>query len=243
MHPAIYLPILVSSIVNMSVTPDYGAIALTAYDPVLSAAMTIDYGLIVATAPSPEANGTLELGVTDMVATALDPISTGGGDSIIVPDYGTIILTALDPIGTAPSTLFLPVAGIALTAKSPIVDYAFVTSSNDPATAYRAPPIQSTSGAEHRRQLAQSSTRMLQGKLNATGTVTLLANVPLTPLRDARLSPESFVRFDPLTAHANTEQTNGTMIVLEANRQEGQWLITHANNAQTDRKFRFVVLA
>jgi hypothetical protein len=84
---------------------------------------------------------------------------------------------------------------------------------------------------------------MLQGKLNATGTVTLLASVPLTPLRDARLAPDSFVRFDPLTANANAEQTNGTMIILEANRQEGQWLITHANNAQTDRKFRFVVLA
>jgi hypothetical protein len=78
---------------------------------------------------------------------------------------------------------------------------------------------------------------MLQGKLNATARITLNANVTKTFWRDGRLSPTSSVSFDPVTANASTEKAAGTLYVLEADRRNGQWVLTHANAASTDRTY------
>jgi hypothetical protein len=84
----------------------------------------------------------------------------------------------------------------------------------------------------------------MQGKANTTGTFSLVPNVEKTYLRDDRLAPESVITFDPMTANAVTELlVNGTMYVLEADRQARQWLITHANDAADDRTFRYTVFS
>ena len=78
---------------------------------------------------------------------------------------------------------------------------------------------------------------MRRGKLECTTTVTLTAGAASTTLTYANLSPQSVVTFDPMTANAAAELYGGTMYVLEADRGDGSWVITHANNAQVDRKF------
>lgn len=94
----------------------------------------------------------------------------------------------------------------------------------------------------HRRQLAESINNVQKGKLNNTGEVTLTANAATSTLTDPRLTVFSVVTFDPMTANAATELYGATMYCLTANRNNGTWTITHANNAQTDRQFRYTIL-
>lgn len=76
-----------------------------------------------------------------------------------------------------------------------------------------------------------------RGKFDCTTEITLTANQATSILSDQRLSPQSIVHFDPKTANAATELYGATMYVLTANRGDGSWTITHANNANADRTF------
>lgn len=91
--------------------------------------------------------------------------------------------------------------------------------------------------------MAAAVNRLNQGKMNIAQNVTLTESVAATVVTDSRLTPFSAVFFDPITANAAAEQAAGTMYTLAANRRKGQWTITHANNAQTDRTFNMVILA
>ena len=92
------------------------------------------------------------------------------------------------------------------------------------------------------RRLYDSIFRARQGKLDCIAELTLTAGVTTTVLNDIRLSNQSVVLFDPKTANAAAELAAGTMYVLTANRSTGSWVITHANNAQTDRTFQVSIL-
>lgn len=89
------------------------------------------------------------------------------------------------------------------------------------------------------RQIAQAVSRLAAGQSNATGSVTLTANAATTTVTDARMGAASVVLFDPTTANAATELAAGTMRV--STRAGGSFTITHANNAQTDRTFKFLI--
>ena len=84
----------------------------------------------------------------------------------------------------------------------------------------------------------------MRGKINALGerTFTLTANAATSTLTDERLTSDGVVFFDPLTANAAAELAAGTLYVLSANRNNGTWTVTHANNAQTDRDFRILMI-
>lgn len=97
-------------------------------------------------------------------------------------------------------------------------------------------------GTSDKRTSALAINQVLAGKLNATADVTLTASVATTVVRDPRIGVNSWLGFDPLTANAATEKAAGTMYVLSANRITGQATITHANNAQTDRSFKLLVI-
>jgi len=84
--------------------------------------------------------------------------------------------------------------------------------------------------------------RMNRGGISCTGEVTLTANAATTTLTDDRLAVGSVLVFDPMTANAATELYGGTMYILEANRNNKSWVITHANNAQTDRTFVYAII-
>jgi hypothetical protein len=99
-------------------------------------------------------------------------------------------------------------------------------------------------------QLAAASNRHNRGKMNfavdqsgdGTLTVTLTANVASTTVTDERLSYYSAVVFDPMTANAAAELAAGTLYVTQTNRGTGSWVLTHANNAQTDRTYRMAII-
>lgn len=76
-----------------------------------------------------------------------------------------------------------------------------------------------------------------KGKIECVAELTLTANAASTTFKDVRLSNQTVIAFDALTANAAAELAAGTMYVTTANRTQGQFVITHANNAQTDRSY------
>lgn len=74
-----------------------------------------------------------------------------------------------------------------------------------------------------------------------TGLVTLDANQASTTLTNHLIRFDSPVLLLPATANAAAELGNGTLYVSETGRVNGSVVITHANNAQADRAFRYWV--
>lgn len=236
--PSIDIPVLQPAFSPRLIVLSAFVMVLTAPDPAVTGATTLTTAEIIATAPDPEVNGTIALTSLTMRLTSPDPERVS--DNVLSVPTAEAVMTGPDPTLLSPSLIQVESFGINATAPDPTINYGYVTSEVGPE--FKAVPTASTQGDQHRRQIASVLNRTMQGKLACTGTFTLRASVPATYLRDARLSETSWVEFDPLTANATAEKTNGTMYVLEANRKEGQWLITHANNSQTDRKFRFSIL-
>jgi len=237
-NPFLYLPLLITD-APTAIAITLATLVMTAPDPSLPVSLAPPTAEMIATAPDPEVAGFLDLATLTVGMTAPEP-GLVSPDEIIVLDTGPIGVTAPDVRIEQPATILLNPAAANITAPDPAVDYGFVVSSTVPG--YSAAPSESTTPAEHGRQVANVINRLMQGKGNTTGTVTLVANVTKTYLRDDRLAPESVVSFDPMTANAATELlVNGTMYVLEPDRQARQWLITHANAASTDRTFRYTV--
>lgn len=81
---------------------------------------------------------------------------------------------------------------------------------------------------------------ILIGKLNVGGTVTLTANAGSTTLTDTRLGYQTAVILVPTTA--NAAAAIATTYISETSRVNGSVAITHANNAQTDKTFRYVLI-
>ena len=90
------------------------------------------------------------------------------------------------------------------------------------------------------RQTAQAVNLLIDGKLNAIGSVTLTASAASTAVTDYRAGPDSVIVFTPTTANAAAEQGGGTMY-LSARAKQG-FTLTHANNSQTDRTFLYIVI-
>lgn len=89
-------------------------------------------------------------------------------------------------------------------------------------------------------QVALVLRNLVDGKVNCLGDVTLAANQSTTTVNDPRAGPESWIWPMPKTANAATELGNGTLYI--SGQDNGAFTITHANNGQTDRTFRYVVL-
>lgn len=90
-------------------------------------------------------------------------------------------------------------------------------------------------------RLAEAFKGVLQGKLNVRKEITLTANAASTTITDPRASVFSYIGFMPLTANARDEYLkNGTMHVSQ--RNNGSYVVAHANNAQTDRTFVAMVI-
>lgn len=90
------------------------------------------------------------------------------------------------------------------------------------------------------REAARRINEVLQGRQNVALEATLTASVASTTIKDARLSEQSIVEFMPLTANAALEKAAGTLWVSA--QLAGECTVTHANNAQTDRTFRILIL-
>ena len=104
--------------------------------------------------------------------------------------------------------------------------------------AYDTVRIENENSQEHRRELAEAINLTLQGKLNAVDTVTLTASSATTTLTDSRIGPDSFIGFMPTTANAAAE----LVTLYVTGRIDGSATLNHANNAQADRTFGYLVI-
>lgn len=88
-------------------------------------------------------------------------------------------------------------------------------------------------------QIVRAIIQILQGRSNAVGTVTLRAN-QATTIVDKSVSPgalnvaeDSIIHLSPKTANAAVAKQTAYVSLTE----QGGFVITHANNAQTDKTF------
>ena len=86
-------------------------------------------------------------------------------------------------------------------------------------------------------KIARAIRELFEGRSNAVGSFTLAANAASTTVTAANCGSGCTVLVFPKTANAATEVGNGTMYIATVNN--GTFVVTHANNAQTDRTFRY----
>lgn len=82
--------------------------------------------------------------------------------------------------------------------------------------------------------------RLINGETNSLGDVTLTASAASTTVTDQRAGLNRIVLLMPKTA--NAAAALATTYIDPAAVGAGTFTISHANNAQTDRSFRYVIL-
>lgn len=82
--------------------------------------------------------------------------------------------------------------------------------------------------------------RLLIGRLNAFKDITLTANSATTTISDSRIGAMTALMFMPQTANAAAGLS--ALYVPQATMSKGQAVIQHANNAQTDRAYRVLII-
>ncbi len=92
---------------------------------------------------------------------------------------------------------------------------------------------------EHLRIIAGILNSVLDGRQNNVGTVTLTASVASTSVAERRCGTDSVITLMPTTGNAAAELGNGTLYIGTVTAES--FTITHANNAQTDRTFKYEV--
>lgn len=111
---------------------------------------------------------------------------------------------------------------------------------------YEGVPESMTDVKEWCFRTARIVNNIMRGRTNNVGAVTLSSGVTSTVVQLAKgeLSQDSAIIFDPLTAHAATELYGATMYVLTANRDvtNKRFTITHANTADNDKSFRYIIV-
>lgn len=90
---------------------------------------------------------------------------------------------------------------------------------------------------EWQRVTGEVVTLLLDGKDNATGTVTLTVSSATTTLSDPRIGAQTKVILVPTTANALADVPYQTF----PNTTEGQATLNHANNANADRTFGYLL--
>jgi hypothetical protein len=101
------------------------------------------------------------------------------------------------------------------------------------------PPITETD----LKRIVLAIQQVAAGRSNATGTVTLTANVAtttVTPTQTGSIAAGSTPILTAMTANAAAEVGAGT--IYASTVANGSFTLTHANNAQTDRIFRYAIL-
>jgi len=88
-------------------------------------------------------------------------------------------------------------------------------------------------------KIVRSVRELASGRSNATGIVTLAVSAVSTTVTDINCAAGSVVIPIPLTANAAAELGNGTMFLSAT--ANGSFTFTHANNAQANRTFAYVI--
>ena len=90
------------------------------------------------------------------------------------------------------------------------------------------------------RRLQEAVNALGSGRSNAIGTLTLTANAASTTLTDRRIGVDSRVVLIPATANA-AAALYAAPFVLKSAQGIGQVTFAHASNAQTDRRFDYII--
>lgn len=101
-------------------------------------------------------------------------------------------------------------------------------------TELTTPPLSVSSGDTEARRTVN---KVLSGKTNNFGSVTLTANSATTTLNDTRIGINSVISLQPRTSNAAAALTTTYL----GTPGDGSLTINHANNAQTDRTFLYTV--
>ena len=99
-------------------------------------------------------------------------------------------------------------------------------------------PLRLVNEADHRYRLASTLNRAIGGKTNNFGSVTLTASSATTTLTDIRIGINTVILLQPTTANAAAALTG----VYFGTPGDGTITINHANNAQTDRTFNYILV-
>lgn len=99
-------------------------------------------------------------------------------------------------------------------------------------------PLSMPDQAQHLRLISNVVNNTMDGKINATGSVTLTASATSTTLTDARIGANSIILFMPTTANGNTAKAN----LYVSARADGSATLNHASSTNTDQTFGYVVL-
>lgn len=84
--------------------------------------------------------------------------------------------------------------------------------------------------------IAETVNKILSGRANNVGSLTLTANTTTTTVSDNQFESGMVPLLIPTSANAATATAN----VYVSARANGSFTLTHANNAQTDRTFLYV---
>lgn len=93
---------------------------------------------------------------------------------------------------------------------------------------------------EFSRLISRRVNGLLDGKLNAVGSLTLTASTTVTTVTELRAGINSVIVLTPTSANAAAEVGGGALYV--ASKGAESFVLSHANNAQTDRTFDYLVL-
>jgi hypothetical protein len=90
--------------------------------------------------------------------------------------------------------------------------------------------------ATYTSRVFDTTEALLNGRSRNRGTLTLTANVTSTDVKDARFQSSQSVVLCPMTANAAT----AVATTYVSARTTGQFTLTHANTATTDRTFEYI---
>ena len=89
------------------------------------------------------------------------------------------------------------------------------------------------------REVAFAVNNLIDGKINATGSVTLINSATSTTVNDIRSSADSVILFMPTSANSSVELSSGSMYVSTRSKQS--FVITHTYSTNT-RTFGYIIL-
>lgn len=98
------------------------------------------------------------------------------------------------------------------------------------------PQLSFSATSPNEQRLKDATNQLILGNTNNTGEVTLTENSATTTVKNSRVSANSVILFMPTTANAAAEMDG----MYVSARKKGEFTITHANNAQDDRTFKYI---
>jgi len=97
-------------------------------------------------------------------------------------------------------------------------------------------------GETHIGRIVAALRQLIAGRSNAAGAVTLVPNAASTTVAAPNCAATSAIFLFARSADAAAEVRNGTIYVAAASVANGSFVITHANNSQTDRTFSYLAI-